>query len=72
MDPLPPQRPRWQQEKEENPSKLVRPPGSPTSLGRFSPAWDQPTSPGKLSSESRMGKESCRSLPMGLGVQQRR
>lgn len=41
-------------------------------LGRFSPAWDQPTSPGKLSSESRMGKESCRSLPMGLGVQQRR
>lgn len=71
MGTLPLQRPRWQQEKEENTSKLVRSPGAPTSLGQYPPGWDQPTSLGKLSSESRMGKESCRSLTMGSGVQQR-
>lgn len=38
--------------------------------GSLPPGWDQPTSPGKLSFESRMGKESRRSLTMGLGVQQ--
>lgn len=65
---------RWRQEKDENPSKLVCPPCSPISLGR--PAGDGPssrTSP-PITANSPLslewGKESCRPIMVGHGVQQ--
>lgn len=70
------QRCRRQQEKEENPSELVPPPGTPSSSGHPAgtgdpPSWNQPTSPGKLSFEFRMRKGVLYVSNDETGVQQR-